>query len=91
MFFELIYIPRALSTGTCIQQGDLFYSAGLTLMSRLTATERERTIGRLAAKDLVKLVASAFGVRASTIFCLWHWSPRAHLHVVGMLWFRSKT
>ena len=28
MFFEPIYIPRALNTGTCIQQGDLFYSAG---------------------------------------------------------------
>ena len=26
---EPIYIPRALNTGTCIQQGDLFYSAGL--------------------------------------------------------------
>ena len=29
MFFEPIYIPRALNTGTCIQQDDLFYSAGL--------------------------------------------------------------
>ena len=29
MFSEPIYIPRALNTGTCIQQGDLFYSAGL--------------------------------------------------------------
>ena len=29
MFFEPIYIPRALNTGTCIRQGDLFYSAGL--------------------------------------------------------------
>ena len=28
-FFEPIYIPRALNTGTCIQQGDLFYSACL--------------------------------------------------------------
>ena len=28
MFFEPIYMPRALNTGTCIQQGDLFYSAG---------------------------------------------------------------
>ena len=28
-FFKLIYIPRALNTGTCIQQGDLPYSAGL--------------------------------------------------------------
>ena len=29
MFFEPIYIPRALNTGTCIQQGDPVYSAGL--------------------------------------------------------------
>ena len=29
MFSEPIYIPRALNTGTCIRQGDLFYSAGL--------------------------------------------------------------
>ena len=29
MFSEPIYIPQALNTGTCIQQGELFYSAGL--------------------------------------------------------------
>ena len=29
MFLEPIYIPRALNTGTCLWQGDLFYSAGL--------------------------------------------------------------
>ena len=29
MFSEPIYIPRALNTGTCIQQGDLFYSGSL--------------------------------------------------------------
>ena len=29
MLFEPIYIPLALSTGTCLRQGDLFYSAGL--------------------------------------------------------------
>ena len=29
MFCEPIYIPRALDTGTCLRQGDLFYSAGL--------------------------------------------------------------
>ena len=29
MFFEPIYIPRALKRGTCIRQGDLYYSAGL--------------------------------------------------------------
>ena len=28
MFLEPIYMPRALNTGTCIQQDDLFYSAG---------------------------------------------------------------
>ena len=28
MFLEPIYKPRALNTGTCIQQGDLLYSAG---------------------------------------------------------------
>ena len=27
--FGAFYIPRALNTGTCIQQGDLFYSGGL--------------------------------------------------------------
>ena len=29
MFFVPIYIPRILNTGTCVRQGDLFYSAGL--------------------------------------------------------------
>ena len=28
MVFSLFNIPRAPNTGTCIQQGDLFYSAG---------------------------------------------------------------
>ena len=28
MFFEPIYMPRALNTGNCIQHGDLFYSVG---------------------------------------------------------------
>ena len=29
MFSEPIYIPRALNTGTCIRQGDLYCFAGL--------------------------------------------------------------
>ena len=29
MFFEPIYIPQAFNMATCIQQGDLFHSAGL--------------------------------------------------------------
>ena len=37
MFFELIHIPQALNTGTCIRQGDLFYSAGL-LRNHVLAT-----------------------------------------------------
>ena len=45
MFFEPIYIPRAISTGTCIQQGDLFYSAGLHRILVL-ATANTGEIGR---------------------------------------------
>ena len=45
-FFLPIYIPRALNTGTCIQQGDLFYSAGLhrnhVLATANTGKNRER-------------------------------------------------
>ena len=44
--FFPISIPRALSTGTCIQQGDLFYSAGLhrnhVLATANTGKNRER-------------------------------------------------
>ena len=29
MFSEPIHIPRALNMGTCIRQGELFYSVGL--------------------------------------------------------------
>ena len=29
MLFQPIHIPRALNTGTCIPQGNLFYLAGL--------------------------------------------------------------
>ena len=29
MFFKPIYIRRALNTGTCLREGDLFYFAGL--------------------------------------------------------------
>ena len=45
-FFKPIYIPRALNTGTCIQQGDLSYSAGLlrnhVLATANTGKNRER-------------------------------------------------
>ena len=45
MFFEPIYILRALIMGTCIQQGDLFYSAGLH-GNHVLATANTGKIGR---------------------------------------------
>ena len=45
MFFESIYIPRALNTGTCIQQGNLFYSARLQ-RNHVLATANTGKIGR---------------------------------------------
>ena len=44
-FFEPIYIPRALNTGTCLWQGDLFYSAGLH-RKHVLATTNTGEIGR---------------------------------------------
>ena len=45
MCIEPVYIPRALSTGTCFQQGDLFYSAGLH-RNHVLATANTGKIGR---------------------------------------------
>ena len=45
MFLEPIYIARVLSTRTCIQQGDLFYSAGLQL------TKGKKTLGEVLEKN----------------------------------------
>ena len=45
MFFEPIYIPRALNTGTYIQQGNLFYSASLH-RNHVLATTNTGEIGR---------------------------------------------
>ena len=45
MFFEPIYIPRALNTGTCIRQDDLFYSSGLH-MNHVLATANTGEIWR---------------------------------------------
>ena len=45
MLFEPIYSPQALNTGTCLQQGDLFYSAGLHRNHEL-ATANTGEIGR---------------------------------------------
>ena len=50
MLFEPIYIPRALNTGICIQQGDLFYSAGLH-RNHVLATANTGKIGRGFGKN----------------------------------------
>ena len=50
VFFEPIYIPWALSTGTCIQQGDLFHSAGLHRNRRWSQPTQE-TLGRGFGKN----------------------------------------
>ena len=42
MFFEPIYILRALNTGTCIHQGDQIYSAGLHRNHSQHRKNRER-------------------------------------------------
>ena len=48
--FEPIYIPRALSTGTCLRQGDLVYSAGLH-RNHVLATANTGKIGRGFGKN----------------------------------------
>ena len=50
MFFEPIYIPRALNTGTCLRQGELFYSAG-PHRNHVLATAITGRIGRGFAKN----------------------------------------
>ena len=44
------YIPRALNTGTSIQQGDLFYSAGLH-RNHVLATANTGKVGRGFGKN----------------------------------------
>ena len=49
-FFQPIYIRRALNTGTCIQQGGLFYSAGLH-RSQCQPQPTQEKIGRGFGKN----------------------------------------
>ena len=50
MFSEPVYMPRALNTGTCIRQGDLFYCAGLH-RNHVLATANTGEIGRGCGKN----------------------------------------
>ena len=53
MFFEPSYILRALKMGTCIWQGDLFYSAGQH-RAHVLATANTREIRRGFGKNAGK-------------------------------------
>ena len=50
MSFQPIYIPRALNTGTCIQLGDLFYSAGLHRNHVLATANTGKNSGEVLEK-----------------------------------------
>ena len=53
MFLEPIYIPGALNTETCVQQGDLLYSAGLhrnRCLPQLTQENLGRDFGKNAGE-----------------------------------------
>ena len=51
MLFEPIHIPRALKTGTCLRQEDLFYSAALH-RNHVLATANTGEIGRGFGKKM---------------------------------------
>ena len=50
MFSEPIFMPRALNTGTCLWQGNLFYAAGLH-RSHVLATANTGKIRRGLEKN----------------------------------------
>ena len=58
MFLEPIYTPRALNTGTCIRQGDLFYYVGLH-RNHVLATANTGEIGGGFGKNAVEWTGRA--------------------------------
>ena len=59
MFFEPIYIPRALNTGTCLLQGDLVYSASLHsnhVLATPNTGETGRGLGKYAGEWTERVV-----------------------------------
>ena len=50
MYFEPIYVLWALNTGSCIRQGDVFYSAGLD-RNHVFATANTGEIGKGFGKN----------------------------------------
>ena len=49
-FFSPFNIPRASNTGTCIRQGDLFYSAGLHRKHVLATANTGKISGEVLEK-----------------------------------------
>ena len=69
---EPIYIPRALNTGTCIQQGDLFYSAGLhrnRCQPQLTQEELRSGFGKNAGEWTGRVEISKEEILAVSVAC----------------------
>ena len=50
MFFEPIYIPRALNTGICMRQVDLFHSAGPYRIHALATANTGKKSGEVLEK-----------------------------------------
>ena len=68
MFSEPIYIPRALNTGTCIWQGELFYSVGLQrnhVLATANTEEIERGFGKNAGEWTGRVEISKEGIPGS--------------------------
>ena len=68
MFFEPIYILRALNTRTCIQQGNLFYSAGLYrnhVLATANTGEIRRHLGKNAGEWTGRIAISKEEIHGS--------------------------
>ena len=71
-----IYIPQALSTGSCIQQGDLFYSAGLH-RNRCQPQPRQEKVGREFGKNAdewtrrVEIIKASLAVSTACMAIYW--------------------
>ena len=73
MFSEPIYIPRALNTGTCIQQGDPFYSVGLHrnhVLATANTGEIRRGFGKNAGEWTGKVEIRTEEIHGSKCTCI---------------------
>ena len=69
MLIEPIYVPRALNMGTCLRQGDLFYSAGLhrnPVLARANTGKIRRGFGKNAGEWTGRVEISKEEILGST-------------------------